>query len=174
MHLFLDFDGPLIPDRVRIHLSNTRYPGKLKPNCKCDYWEFDPVAVSMLNNLQYIAKFKTVVSSTWRGFCSKEYIQELFLENGLFLDLADDWKTKEWFNSSRGLEIEEYIQRNNIGKYVILDDRESGGCIEFIDSIDKSRLFYVDMDSGISSRTYQNIKQMVSEWSGKTYIPPLW
>ena len=51
--LFLDFDGPLFPDRyIRFDPEQVKpYPGRVDMPDIVTYWKMDPLAVQMLNFL---------------------------------------------------------------------------------------------------------------------------
>lgn len=152
--LFLDFDGPLFSDRViKYHPDNhTRHPKHLKlyefmqdagdtfGASLLTYWKMDEVAVHALNQIMEITPFKTVVSSSWREFCSKETIEYLFFLNNLKLDLHNDWMTdlrptgfsygtKAYVD--RLAEVSAWINRHKdeILDYAVLDDPGSGGSL---------------------------------------------
>ncbi len=152
--LFLDFDGPVWPDRViKFHPDNHMDNAQLQYiieqmelngdtfGAKCmTYWRMDPVAVEMLNRLMEIQPFYTVVSSTWREFCSKETIQLLFNENGLNLELHKHWMTplastfrESYVNKDmlRLMEIKRWLANHDdtVGPYAVLDDPSSGGVL---------------------------------------------
>ncbi len=105
--LFLDFDGPLFSDRgIRFHpLNEEKYPGDLN---------IDP---SRYGQLTYW--------TSWKKFCEKDFIEELFYINCLKLPLHDDWKTTNiTFRSCRRMEeINDWIETHpDTDDYIVLDD----------------------------------------------------
>jgi hypothetical protein len=152
--LILDFDGPLFSDRViRHHPDNrTNHPnfqrlyeimqenGDTFGASILTYWKMDEVAVGMLNSLMEIEPFETVISSSWREFCSRETIEYMFFLNNLKLKLHRDWCTdlrpqghtygsREYHD--RLSEVHRWIERHKdeIKDYVIVDDPGSGGSL---------------------------------------------
>lgn len=182
--LFLDFDGPLFPDRyVRYDPDQRRpYPGEVKMPDIVDYWKMDPLAVYMLNFLYDLHPFQTVVSSSWKKFINKEQCKDLFVTNGLKLNLADDWCTvtlnrKSRFDSYykgcyRAVEIKEYVTRYNINEYLILDDPMSGSSLDDKENgLNEARITLVDPDVGIGSYDYKKMLNVVKVWAGIVLMP---
>lgn len=164
--LFLDLDGPVWPDRVtKFHPDNTmdnhnfqliisemEKNGDTFAACMMTYWRMDEVAVGMLNRLMDIQPFYTVVSSTWREFCSKDTIQMLFDENDLNLQLHQHWMTPlaatfrgDFVNKDmlRLLEIKRWLANHSdtVSHYAVLDDPSSGGVL-----VDDSHVRGVGLD----------------------------
>lgn len=187
--LFLDFDGPLFPNRViRFHPQNAeKYPGHLSLNkgYQLDYWKMDEVAVHMLNKLFALHPFKTVVSSGWKTFASKDFIKELFAENGLNLSLHDNWATPQiTIRSCRRIEeILKWLEDNPTEDCIILDDPSSGESIctfqDHYDTIDteyyvnkhsvsKDNIIIVDYTIGMEEHHFYKMHKIVERWSGVT------
>jgi len=181
--LFLDLDGPMFPDRwIRFASANRRpYPGRMEMPDIVDYWTMDPLSVEMLNFLYDLHPFRVVLSSSWKKFVSRAQCQDLFITNGLTLQLIDD--EKEWCtirldrNSglpyshrsgcSRAAEIREYILRHNVEEYLILDDPMSGSSLDDKNhELDAERVIMVDPDVGIGSYDYQRMLKVVKKWAG--------
>lgn len=152
--LFLDFDGPLWSDRViRHHKDNhhqndtlRKLQNKMKENgdtfaaAITSYWRMDETAVHMLNKIMDVQVFKTVVSSSWREFCSRETIEYIFELNDLNLVLHDDWCTTiPVSGGAYGVQVSrdrlsivnDWIvsHKDTILDYAILDDPGSGGSL---------------------------------------------
>ena len=179
--LFLDFDGPLFSDRYIMHCSDNTlpYPGIIEIYPLVDYWKMDPLAVEMLNSLHDLYPFTTVVSSSWKRFSSKEFVNELFEVNGLNLELAEDWCTirldsSAWRNCTRASEIAEYIERHGITEYIILDDPGSGLSLDDHANhpMEMHRIVLVNPDLGIGTYDYKEMLKIVKQWAG--FIAPLW
>lgn len=188
--LFLDFDGPLFPQRVlRFHPDNHKpYPGKLSPNRKdIRYWRMDEVAVAMLNRLYNKHQFETVISSTWRLFCDKEYIEELFEVNGLELKLAEDWATNNYtFRSCRRLEeVNDYVMSHSVDDCIILDDKMSGSSLHHFNQssehyeelgknpfskLNAKNVIIVDYSVGIEEAHYWRMLDIVKRWNGEKVL----
>jgi hypothetical protein len=177
--LFLDFDGPLYPDRyIRYHAKNNEsYPGRVEMPDMMNYWVMDPLAVEMLNFLHDLHPFQTVVSSSWRKFISREQCEDLFFTNGLKLNLADDWKTiiaEQRFRNydcTRATEIRAYLDTHEVEDYLILDDSASAYSVRKLiddksDYLNLSRVVLVNEDLGIGSHDYHKMYDVVREWAG--------
>ena len=190
--LFLDFDGPVWPDRViKFHPDNRPNNPNLQLIIRemelngdtfgarmMTYWRMDETAVGMLNNLMEIQPFYTVVSSTWREFCSKETIQLLFDENDLKLQLHEHWMTplastfRESFVNKdmlRLLEIKRWLANHDetVGPYAVLDDPSSGGVL--IDDnhvrgvgLDPQAVVLVDPFIGMEIFHYDQLRKLLT------------
>ena len=182
--LFLDFDGPLFPDRwIRVHSGqHDAYPGNVKMPDDVTYHVMDPMSVEMLNNAFDVFPFQTVVSSSWRKFINKEQCEDLFMVNRLRLKLADDWKTIHFSRDGysrmsarecqRAMEIREYVKRNEIEKYIVLDDPMSGSSLNDKNhELDENRIILVDQDVGLSSMDYRLVIDLALDMAGKPPQP---
>jgi len=118
--IFLDFDGPMIPNRSYWYGGNLTDCGVVKT--------FDPVAVSMINYLLWESKAKLVISSTWRkqGY---EVVSALISKQGIEpTHLHDDWRTDSlmlgWSGTAyRGHEVHDWLDRHpEVDTYVSIDD----------------------------------------------------
>lgn len=128
--LFLDIDG-VLNSAASAHLHHdykkqSSFVKFTEPNQQdfCSY-DFCPVAVS---NLYYILKevpdLKVVVSSMWRLGRTIAELQSIFIYLGLPSDRIID-KTpliNDDINGVRGEEIQEWLNKNPVNKYAILDD----------------------------------------------------
>lgn len=185
--LFLDFDGPLWPDRTIVHHPGNRNKEKLNWAKEVmiqngdsfgaeiiSYWKMDDVAVGMLNTIMEIEPFYTVVSSSWREFCSKETVDYLFFMNNLKLQLHPRaWLTdipREGYSPNsreyvdRSTLIRRWLDthRDNITDYVVLDDKDSGGLLPRADKmqllgLDPKKIVIVDYQMGISPDDYHQL-----------------
>ena len=140
MIVFLDIDGVLNQLQGNYHLDR-----------KC---------IENLGVLCKKSRSMVVLTSSWRlgysnvGKCSPQIneLKELFRENNIAIigrtfDLGD-----------RQAEINDYIMRHSIDKYIILDDDIS----EFRDkNLDK--LFIVNHKTGLTSEDVSNILKIVGE-----------
>lgn len=107
------------------------------------YWRMDAVAVHMLNQIMEIQPFITVISSSWRDFCSRRTIEHILDINGLNLRLHEHWMTdlrppSGPYNifqlippEERGHQISRWLKNHEgeVRNYAILDDPGSGGSL---------------------------------------------
>ena len=182
--LFLDFDGPLFSDRCNVfeeNRSSTPNPPELQLHDWITYWKMDPVAVAMINRLQTIGNFLTVVSSSWREFIDKDGAERLFLANGLNLPLHDDWRTYKGTPKDQGMyysgyysycdrldEIVAWIKIHEPKNYLILDDPSSGGSLMEKNlngsGIEEHCVVLVDPREGISHGDWMRMLNIVKGW----------
>ena len=93
--VFLDFDGPLFPEKVLLLAENNEDNFMLKElnlHPMVTYWKMEPCIIAMLNQLYEIRPYFIVVSSSWGTLHSKEQIEILFASNGLTVPLHENWK----------------------------------------------------------------------------------
>ena len=109
--MFLDFDGVISTHRA--YTANRGMTDRRR-------W-IDEVATSMLMALHDRFPFKIVVSSTWRSFGQSTCSSALWL-SGLSKHMHDDWCTNQSHDGQRPTEIDEWLSRNNVIDFVILDD----------------------------------------------------
>lgn len=172
--LFLDFDGPLFPERQIQHSPTMdEYPGKLKFHPFISYWEMDRISVRQLNKLYSIYPFDTVVSSTWKDFVSREQVEELFSVNDLNLKLHEDWATTSngRVTAQRVHEIKWWLDDHIVGDkklaHIILDDPWSGSsllCGAWKD-LGLMEPFIIDPNVGIDPPCYCKMQKVVISWA---------
>lgn len=171
--LFLDFDGPLFPER---HIPHSRhideYPGIFKLHPWITYWEMDLTSVRQLNALYDIFPFDTVVSSSWKRYCSKENIEDLFQVNELKLHLHDRWATPQKMSSYRVNEICWWLDEATIREedkyicpsHIILDDPWSGSYLEDTRGHGMQEAYMINPDLGIDSDVFRSMLSQVKSW----------
>lgn len=137
--IFLDIDGPMVPGRALLLPGNS--PGYWG-------WTFDPVAVSMLNFLDFaIPELKLVLSShRWGANLkgpykqadmsveSREFWEYHFLVQGITASFHDDWITPrtmhdgEYVKRNKCFEVEDWLEaHSNVKQFVTLEDDLNGG-----------------------------------------------
>ena len=184
--LFLDFDGPLFPERqIRHSPSMQHYPGTRTFHPFISYWQMDETSVRQMNALYYIYQFDTVVSSSWAHYVDREDVEELFQVNGLNLHLHTNWTTPRKLSSYRSNEIswwlDEYTEHRENDTYVapahiILDDPWSGSSLDggAHEDFAFQKPFMIDPDMGIDSDCFKNMKRVVESWrddyTTRTYV----
>lgn len=170
--LFLDFDGPLFPERVIPHSRPmSEYPGT-NPHAWMTYWEMDITSVRQLNSLHEIYQFDTVISSSWINLLDRNQIQELFDANNLSLVMHEDWCIEHngRLSASRlhmvAWWLEEHMNGDRTPSHIILDDPWSGS--SFLD--DTWRMFglqepfIIDPNVGIDPECYKHMMGVVRSW----------
>jgi hypothetical protein len=190
---FWTFDGPLWTDRVIRHHKDNHYQNdtlkKLQNQMKVNgdtfaasitsYWRMDETAVHMLNKIMEVQTFKTVVSSSWREFCSRETIEYIFELNGLNLTLHDDWCTtipvsggmySSQVSRDRLSLVREWLTKHQdeVMVYAILDDPGSGGSLispNLVRSVNLNpdNVVIVNPDTGIESDHYLTLFHILTE-----------
>src|SRR3546814_10538871 len=102
---FLDFDGVISSPRAYV----------VQPELPRDHRWIDPVSCKMIAKLQSDYGFQIVISSTWRGF-GRDRCAAVLAPYGLDAALHDDWRTNHWPDGSRPSEIDDWLERNEIGR----------------------------------------------------------
>ena len=109
--LFLDVDGVL---NERVFVASRRWGGT--------YGMVDRARVAMLNDVAARTGCLVVVSSTWR---SDEGFRAGLRRRGVRLRYHRDWRTGRLAGPDaghRGSEVAEWLSRNPVAKYAIVDD----------------------------------------------------
>lgn len=138
--LFLDIDGPMIPRRA------------LLLNKDVINETFDPVAVSMVNDVLDRCNARMVLCSTWRARTKKE-IDFIFIKNALPPShFHYDWRTSiKLPQLSRLEQIMNWITRNGPRKFAILDD-------EYMKT---DKLVQVTYDDGMMVSHYMRLLELL-------------
>lgn len=97
--IFLDFDGPLIPDRAFYHPKNSQVIPQL----------FDPYAIGMIQWCAEKVDAQYVISSSWRDF-GRHRVVDTLEENGVDTRrLHPDWATPRYGQGSLATRTEEIL-----------------------------------------------------------------
>lgn len=87
---------------------------------------FDDVAVKELNELTRSTGSKIVVSSSWRNGMDFDDLKKMLYDNGVTGEVIGITPYLEFSSKHesipRGCEIDYYVKKYNIEKYVIIDD----------------------------------------------------
>jgi hypothetical protein len=125
--IFLDIDGVL-----RTHKSDLEWSKKLSAHVYRGVNRlFDKELVDNLNEVIFLTKAKIVVTSNWRIHLSLEELQKIFKERGVIGEVVGKTGLGHLKGGSpipignRGLEISDWLDRNPVRKYVIIDDQVS-------------------------------------------------
>ena len=114
--LFLDIDGCL-----RTHKSDLEWSILLNQPIPTKVFDrkFSKISVSNINYIGSITNCRIVVTSTWRNNFTLDELKCIFRENGIYVPLID----KTDIALTRGEEISEWLDFNDVDKYVIIDDQ---------------------------------------------------
>ncbi len=143
MHYFLDIDG------VLNHRSMWRKA-----------FTIDPKAVANLAKLlSYDKEPVIVLSSTWRNGIdvsgnsgSSDALSEELKKHGLKISDV----TPTGYNKTRQDEIEFYIRRHNVGRYLILDDDAS-----LFPNPNRINLYLTDPETGLTEEDVRKIRKQM-------------
>ena len=115
--LFLDMDGVLCTGRSTF-MAKAVY-GEVPHNY------LDKEAVSYILSIVRKYGFKIVVSSVWRSMDEFKAMMRTF--GFIYTDFHDDWRTQKIGVGKRGVEIQDWLDRNakSISSYVIFEDEPS-------------------------------------------------
>ena len=161
--IFLDIDGVINSTRTCAAYKNLSgaYFAKMKRGTDEFRAEFDPIAVRLIENLVIEANAKIVISSSWRAVFSLDELQEMFhreynwpsAEGEYIIDV-----TPEFPRSSRGAEIQHWIDNNTVGipnfRYIIIDDG-----YDFLDN-HFTRLIQTDPYEGFLVKDYNRALEL--------------
>lgn len=186
--LFLDLDGPAFPDAViQYHPDNRRaYPGTADMGQELQYWKMCERFKHLYMQMYETREFEVVISSAWRKYHkSKECFYDLFEQNGLPLNLHNDWKTIVISGNTYGCyssgytpyctradEIHEWIMRHKeIKDFAIFDDPDSGISLDATNSFwnttheyMRDAIILVDPDVGFGSYHIQQALLATQKW----------
>jgi hypothetical protein len=82
--------------------------------------QWNKTSIDLYNKLCHEFNLKPVISSTWRLNHTKEQLQEIFTKQGVTVSIYDF--TPVFPDEGRGGEIEHWLFRNSVNKFIILDD----------------------------------------------------
>ena len=138
--IFLDIDGVL-----RTHKSDLEHSILLNQQIPIRVYDrrFDLKAVSNINYISYYVNTKIVVTSTWRNNFTLEELKQIFKDRGITIEIID----KTDIGLTRGEEIREWLDRNEVTNYVVIDDQVK----DIIDWVDKDRIIHVNHFEGFTS-----------------------
>ena len=138
--IFLDIDGVL-----RTHKSDLENSIILNQEIPIRVYDrrFDSKSVNNINYIVHYTGAKIVVSSTWRNNFSVQELKEIFRERGITAEVID----KTNIGLTRGEEIREWLDRNEVTNYVVIDDQVK----DIINWVDKDRVIEVNCQEGFTS-----------------------
>lgn len=147
--IFLDIDGVLCTHRQAYAMGDHGLLGCL-----------DPVGLSFLNRMCATYPMLIIISSSWRIGKDYNHFSRIFKATGHF-NLADSLHYDDYATPSmtgvRGLEIEDWLKRNNeiVSDYLILDDDRD--MLEY----QMDRLINTPSDNGLLLEHYIRIKETI-------------
>lgn len=142
--MFLDIDGVLVT--LRSHFA-VKQRGIMR--------FFDPVGIMLLNRLHEEHDVEFVVSSTWSSV-HDIHVTDMLKCAGFRGEFHKDWTTPKKLSSSRGLEINLWLEDHpKIKNYIILDDGS--------DFTEEQKKYHVqtDIDDGILSKHWIQIEKII-------------
>lgn len=170
--VFLDFDGPLFPEKILLLAENNDDNSMLKElnlHPMVTYWKMEPCIIAMLNQLYNLRPYFIVVSSSWGTLHTKEQIATLLASNGLIVPLHQDWKLV-LEEKSKTSSIANWLSRHTIADYMIIDDEESGE--DFTSerhleksNIHKSKIILLSSEDGVYMSDYFKMKAIIANWN---------
>ena len=173
--VFLNFDGPLFPQRVYFSKENNDSSKKkikeIGLNPLVNYWKMDQIAVDMLMELYKYCPFQLVITSAWAdfGLHEKEQIEKLLIENNLDIPLHQNWRLSKEQYEGKIDQIKEWLENNEYKDYLILDHNESDAdLMEYKElkknNIDRFKVVLVNSMNGILYQDYFKIKAIIGNW----------
>lgn len=138
--IFLDIDGVL-----RTHKSDLEHATILNQEIPIRVYDrkFDPKAVNNINYISHYTNAKIVISSTWRNNFTIQELKEIFRDNGIRTEVID----KTEIGLTRGEEIREWLDRNEVTNYVVIDDQVK----DIINWVEKDKVIHVNPQEGFTS-----------------------
>lgn len=146
--IFLDIDGVLCTTKAHVaqrgeHTWGGGYMGAL-----------DRESCGLLAALQEKCPLLYFVcSSTWRKYWEKDELADHIAQFGFTPRWHDDWKTTSGLDG-RGGEIQDWLDRNGITNYAIIDDVDAPN--QFTDE-QRGRFIHTDEDDGFSYKDYRKL-----------------
>ena len=141
--LFLDVDGVI--NSVRSAVAFDGYPWDVdEENIK----QFDHVAITLIRRICRDTNCKIILSSTWRRSVGHKKLADA-------LDLPVIDSTPTHMDATRGEEIAAWLRKNEVDKYVIIDDDA--------DMLEEQLPYFVKVDpyNGLSYDNYTKILEIL-------------
>jgi hypothetical protein len=128
--LFLDLDGVLATHKQYM-MNQKKFQDKnlIAKDLRIPY-PFDPKCVKVFNEILDATDADIVLSSDWKLHFSLDNIDKIFKFNGVNKSPIDTTVNEDASMSNqtmnRAFQIGEYVTRNNITNYVVIDDLNVG------------------------------------------------
>lgn len=81
---------------------------------------WNKTAINLYNKLCQEFNLKVVISSTWRKNHTIYQLENIFLQNGIDVEILDFTPIIPF--DGRGAEIEEWLRNNQVDNFIIIDD----------------------------------------------------
>lgn len=130
----------------------TDIDGVLNPHWKT---KWSKTAIEQYNKICRDFDLTPVITSTWRTNHTIEELQEIFTKQGIERPIYD--YTPHIDQADRGLEIKEWLGKNKVDKYLVIDDKISN-IAPYIDNIVQCRSWI-----GLSKDEYEEIKLIMNK-----------
>jgi len=136
--IFLDIDGVIALSHDPEFEKKLFLAGKFYP--------FEQSCVSVLNKIIEKTDAEIILSSSWRTILKLDELDNIFTENKVIKSPIDITPTGQL---NRSLEIQAFISKHKIKKFVIIDDMD-------IEGYDKN-FVKVDADTGLTEQHFSKI-----------------
>jgi hypothetical protein len=119
--IFLDFDGVLNSTAFHEKQDYSSFENGEESRDNYLSWakHLDPVAVGRLNVLIEKTQAKIVISSSWRGGLNQRFLKDILEVHGFIGEIVG---VTEHLMGPRAREIQDWLLRNRVENFVILDD----------------------------------------------------
>jgi len=145
--LFLDFDGPMIPQRAYIY--NAAQRDKMN-KYGLIYKYFDPCAAQNIKSVLEVTGAELVISSSWRRIGYHD-IADVLSINGLSKDyLHKDWATSTEPDATRADRILQWVEEHqDVTSWVAVDDEPLDNEAAYGNVNMKGHFVQVSLEDGI-------------------------
>ena len=128
----------------------TDVDGVLNPHWKT---KWSKSSIQIYNQICQEYDLKPVITSTWRINHTKEQLQKIFYEQGIEVEIYD--YTPHLDQKDRGLEIKEWLNKNKVDNYVVIDDIVHN-ITPYVDNVIKVRNWV-----GLTTEEYIEMKKIL-------------
>lgn len=132
----------------------TDIDGVLNPHWKKQWCK---KSIKLYNEICNKYNLQCVISSTWRLNHTIEQLQKIFTEQGITVKIVGYTPCHDC--GDRGAEILEYIETNNIEKYLVIDDKIR----DIVEYINEDFVVKTISYIGINNETIEEIEQKLNK-----------
>ena len=139
--IFLDIDGVLATD-TQYFMNSTKFRKKNEwaEELRVPY-PFDKGCVRILNEILESTNAEIVLSSSWKTMFRLEELDIIFKKNGVvkspITTTSNVYASANNITMNRAVEIEDYLMKNKVDKYVVIDDLPVGEYMKLTNDDDK-------------------------------------